>query len=220
MRLRVKVRLLKAEVVETLLYGCMTWSPNKPDYDRLRRVHHSMLPPTPRMAETEARRPHPHINSHNQSPWSQDRFQALWGEGTPHRKNTNQRWYTHISQLTKFMPPPEKYKSEVGSQPTMCQVHTGTYVSLLAPGKTDYTAYHPRKTTTYMLHVVPITIVVVVVVVVLTLTRIINSVVTGQAPTSHSGAEEYPREKHKQPNVVRYHAYITAYAIHASTRNI
>ena len=35
--------MLKAEVVETLLYGCMTWSPNKPDYDRLRRVHHFML---------------------------------------------------------------------------------------------------------------------------------------------------------------------------------
>ena len=42
-RLRLKVRLLKAEVVETLLYGCMMWSPNKPDYDRLRRVYHSML---------------------------------------------------------------------------------------------------------------------------------------------------------------------------------
>ena len=42
-RLRLKVRLLKAEVVETLLYGCMTWSPNKPDYDRLQRIHHSML---------------------------------------------------------------------------------------------------------------------------------------------------------------------------------
>ena len=42
-RLRLNVRLLKAEVVETLLYGCMMWSPKKPDYDRLRRVHHSML---------------------------------------------------------------------------------------------------------------------------------------------------------------------------------
>ena len=42
-RLRSKVRLLITEVVETLLYGCMTWSPNKPDYDRQRRVHHSML---------------------------------------------------------------------------------------------------------------------------------------------------------------------------------
>ena len=43
MRLRLEVRLLKAEVIETLLYGCMTWSPNKSDYDRLRRVHRSML---------------------------------------------------------------------------------------------------------------------------------------------------------------------------------
>eukprot|EP00904_Undaria_pinnatifida_P014240 jgi/Undpi1/9947/HiC_scaffold_28.g12401.m1 len=34
---------LKAEMIETLLYGCVTWSPNKPDYDWLRRVHHSML---------------------------------------------------------------------------------------------------------------------------------------------------------------------------------
>ena len=39
----------------------------------------------------------------------------------------------------------------------MCQVYTGAYVSLLAPGKTDYTACHPRKTTTYILHVVSIT---------------------------------------------------------------
>ena len=42
-RLRLKVRLLKAEVIETLLYGCMTWSPKKPGYDRLRQAHHSML---------------------------------------------------------------------------------------------------------------------------------------------------------------------------------
>ena len=55
------------------------------------------------------------------------------------------------------MPPPETYKSEIGSQPTMCQVHIDAYVSLLAPGKTDYTSCHPRKTTTYILHVVPIT---------------------------------------------------------------
>ena len=34
-RVRLKVRLLKAEVSEILLYGCMKWSPNKPDYDRL-----------------------------------------------------------------------------------------------------------------------------------------------------------------------------------------
>ena len=28
-RLRLKVRSLKAEVIETLLYGCVTWSSNK-----------------------------------------------------------------------------------------------------------------------------------------------------------------------------------------------
>ena len=39
----------------------------------------------------------------------------------------------------------------------MSQVPTGAYVSLLEPGKTDYTACHSRKTTTYILHVVPIT---------------------------------------------------------------
>ena len=42
-RLRLKVRLLKAEVIETLLYGCITWSSNKLDHDRLRRVHSILL---------------------------------------------------------------------------------------------------------------------------------------------------------------------------------
>ena len=39
----------------------------------------------------------------------------------------------------------------------MCQVHAGTYVSLLTPGETNYSDCHPRKTTTYILHVVSIT---------------------------------------------------------------
>ena len=67
---------------------------------------------------------------------------------TPEKNKNNQRWYTHVSQLTQFMPPPETYKSEFGSQFTMCQVHAGAYVSLLTPGKTDYSDCHPRKTTT------------------------------------------------------------------------
>ena len=33
------------------------------------------------------------------------------------------------------MPPLEAYKSEIGSRSSMCQAHTGAYVSLLAPGK-------------------------------------------------------------------------------------
>ena len=40
----------------------------------------------------------------------------------------------------------------------MCQVYTATFVAILAPEKTDYTACHPENTTTmYILHVVPIT---------------------------------------------------------------
>ena len=40
----------------------------------------------------------------------------------------------------------------------MFQVYTGTYVALqYSPEKPDYTAFHPEKTTTFILHVVPIT---------------------------------------------------------------
>ena len=42
-RLRLKVRRLKAEVLETLLHRCVTWSLKPADYDRLRQVHHNML---------------------------------------------------------------------------------------------------------------------------------------------------------------------------------
>ena len=34
-RLRLKVRLFTAEVLDALLYGCTTWSQNAADYDRL-----------------------------------------------------------------------------------------------------------------------------------------------------------------------------------------
>ena len=56
------------------------------------------------------------------------------------------------------MPPPETYKSEIGSQSTMCQVQAGAYVSFLTPGETNYSDCHPRKTTTYTLHVVPVSL--------------------------------------------------------------
>ena len=60
-------------------------------------------------------------------------------------------------------------------------------------------------------------VVVVVVVVVLTLTRIIKSVVTGQAPVTLE-LRNTPGKNTHSPKVV--HACITADAIHASTRNI
>ena len=46
-----------------------------------------------------------------------------------------QRWYTHMSQLAQLMPPPETYNSEIESQPTMRQVRTGAYASLLPTKK-------------------------------------------------------------------------------------
>ena len=34
------LRILKAEVIETVLYGCVTWRPNKLDYAKLREARH------------------------------------------------------------------------------------------------------------------------------------------------------------------------------------
>ena len=39
--LELKIRMLRAEVLETMLYGCFTWSPRACYYDTLRRAHHS-----------------------------------------------------------------------------------------------------------------------------------------------------------------------------------
>ena len=38
-----KIRMLRAEVLETMLYGCVTWSPRACHYDTLRQAHHSLL---------------------------------------------------------------------------------------------------------------------------------------------------------------------------------
>ena len=41
---------------------------------------------------------------------------------TPGKNTHNPRWYTHISQLTQFMPPPETYKSEYRSATPLATV--------------------------------------------------------------------------------------------------
>ena len=41
--LELKLRMLRVEVLETGLYGCVTWSPRACHYDTLRRVHHRFL---------------------------------------------------------------------------------------------------------------------------------------------------------------------------------
>ena len=38
--LELKIRVLTAEVLETMLYGCVTWSPRACHYDTLRQAHH------------------------------------------------------------------------------------------------------------------------------------------------------------------------------------
>ena len=92
-----------------------------------------------------------HINSHNQDRGHRTGSSHSGAEEYPREKHAhNPRWYTHILQLTQFMPPPETYKSEIGSQSTMCQVQAGAYVSLPTPRETKYSDCHPRKTTTYI----------------------------------------------------------------------
>ena len=41
--LELEIRMLSAEVLETMLYGCVTWSPRACHYDTLRRAHHRFL---------------------------------------------------------------------------------------------------------------------------------------------------------------------------------
>ena len=38
-----QIRMLRAEVLETRLYGCVTWNPRAYHYDTLRRAHHRFL---------------------------------------------------------------------------------------------------------------------------------------------------------------------------------
>ncbi|CAN0074114.1 unnamed protein product [Sphacelaria rigidula] len=38
-----KVRMIKAEAVEALLYGCVTWTPLNGHYSTLRTAHHALL---------------------------------------------------------------------------------------------------------------------------------------------------------------------------------
>ena len=41
--LELKIRMLRAEVLETMLYDCVTWSPRACHYDTLRRAHYNFL---------------------------------------------------------------------------------------------------------------------------------------------------------------------------------
>ena len=102
-----------------------------------------------------------HINSHNQVRGHRTGSSHSGAEEYPREKTQTTlcgTWCTHISQLTQFMPPPKTYKSEIGSQSTMCQVCTWCIRLITRAWKNRlYTVCHIRKTTTYILHVVSIT---------------------------------------------------------------
>ena len=42
-RLDLKIRMVKAETIEALLYGCVTWITRQVHYRKLRTVHHRVL---------------------------------------------------------------------------------------------------------------------------------------------------------------------------------
>ena len=81
-------------------------------------------------------------------PWSQDRLQSLWSWGIPPGgKHKQTEGGTRIYHSWRNSCLRRKHiKSEFGSWPTMCQGHTGTCVSLLAPEKNYNTACQPKKT--------------------------------------------------------------------------
>ena len=41
--LELKIRMLRAKVLETMMHGCVTWSPRACHYDTLRRAHNRFL---------------------------------------------------------------------------------------------------------------------------------------------------------------------------------
>ena len=69
------------------------------------------------------------------------------------KAQTNQRWYTHVSELTHVMPPPETYKMKSGVY-LRCARSILVHMSHYWRQEYDFTACHPRKTTEYILHVV------------------------------------------------------------------
>ena len=55
--LELKIRILRAEVLDTMLYGWVTWSPRACHYDTLRRAHHRFLTRCIGWQKAQSRRP-------------------------------------------------------------------------------------------------------------------------------------------------------------------
>ena len=100
-----------------------------------------------------------HINSHNQVRGHRTSSSHSGAEEYPRKKTqTNQRWHTHISQLTQFMPPPETYKKQNRASaydvpgPYWCtRLATRAWKNRLyrLPPKKDYHVYITRSACHY-----------------------------------------------------------------------
>ena len=103
-----------------------------------------------------------HINSHNQVRDHRTGSSHSRAEEYPREKmQTNQRWFTHVSRLTQFMPSPETYKKRNRESaydvpgPYWTMVHTSHYPRLekptvyRLPPKKDYHVYITRSTYHY-----------------------------------------------------------------------
>ena len=62
--LSLKTRMVKAEAIETLLYGCRTWTLRQEHYAKLRTVHHRVLV---RISGAQRKRPDHRITSYNRA---------------------------------------------------------------------------------------------------------------------------------------------------------
>ena len=62
--LALKTRMVKAEAIETYLYGCSTWTLRQEHYAKLRTVHHRVLL---RIIGAQRKRPHHRKTSYNRA---------------------------------------------------------------------------------------------------------------------------------------------------------
>ena len=62
--LSLKTRMVKAEAIEALLYGCSTWTPRREHYAKLRTVHHRVLL---RIIGAQRKRPDHRMTSYNRA---------------------------------------------------------------------------------------------------------------------------------------------------------
>ena len=62
--LELKFRMPRVELIETMLYGCVTWSPRACHYDTLRRAQHSVLTALHRLVEEQSHRQRDVLSRH------------------------------------------------------------------------------------------------------------------------------------------------------------